>query len=139
LPCGICVRAPTVSAANPKTLLLEQRRLIHQFFTTIVSEARRIMEKTLEDILRWPGEALLPVLQHTQQQKQRVERQFTRLREMTDDEKQVRAQRRQINDSLESLEQQLRIAHKLEQRISDPSSELLQAEQAARAGKASMQ
>lgn len=117
---------------NPKTLLLEQRRLIHQFFTTIVSEARRIMETTLEDIQRWPGEALLPVLQHTQQQKQRLEKQFTRLREMTDDEKQLREQRRQIQQGLDKLEQQMRVAHKLQERIGEPVSDTFQAEAAAR-------
>lgn len=117
---------------NPKTLLLEQRRLIHQFFTTIVSEARRIMEKTLEDIERWPREALLPVLQHTQQQKQRLEKQFGRLREITDDEKQIREQRRQIQQNLDKLEQQTRVASKLEKRIGEPASDLVHAEAAVR-------
>lgn len=109
---------------HPKTVLTEQQRLIEQFFRTIVSEARRITENMLQDIGRWPSEALMPVLQHTQQQKQRLETQFSRLREMTEDETQLRQQRRELQQALETTERQQRVARKLEERIVPSSSEV---------------
>ena len=105
---------------DPRSLLTQQNRLIQQFFTTIVSEARRIIHRTMEDIDRWPGEALMPLLQHTQQQKQRLETQFKRLRHIVEDEKELRAEADKLREQREALDQQLRVARKLEERIAPP-------------------
>lgn len=105
---------------DPRSLLTQQSRLIQQFLTTIVSEARRIIHRTMEDIDRWPGEALMPLLQHTQQQKQRLENQFRRLRHIVDDEKELKAEAAKLRQQREGLDQQLRVAGKLAERIAPP-------------------
>ncbi|WP_192497331.1 dynamin family protein [Halospina sp. K52047b] len=105
---------------DPRSLLMQQSRLIQQFLTTIVSEARQIIHRTMQDIDRWPGEALMPLLQHTQQQKQRLETQFQRLRHIVDDEKELKAEADKLRQQRETLDQQLRVARKLEEGIAPP-------------------
>ncbi|MFO7787290.1 MAG: GTPase, partial [Halospina sp.] len=105
---------------DPRSLLMQQSRLIQQFLTTIVSEARQVIHRTMQDIDRWPGEALMPLLQHTQQQKQRLETQFRRLRHIVDDEKELKAEAHKLRQQRQTLDQQLRVARKLEERIAPP-------------------
>ncbi len=105
---------------DPRSLLTQQNRLIQQFLATIVTEARQIIHRTMQDIDRWPGEALMPLLQHTQQQKQRLETQFRRLRHIVDDEKELKAEADKLRQQRGTLEQQLRVARKLEAGIAPP-------------------
>lgn len=105
---------------NPRSLLIQQNRLIQQFLSTIVSEARQIIDRAMDDIDRWPGEALMPLLQHTQQQKQRLETQFKRLRHIVTDEKELKAEAQKLRKQRDTLDQQLRVARKLAERIAPP-------------------
>ncbi len=106
---------------NPRTLLSERRILIQRFFNTIVSEARQIQQQAIEDVQRWHNEALMPILQYSQEQKRLLEHQFRRLRDMTHDREATERQRSALRDSLDTLNRQLRIAEQMEHRICQPA------------------
>ncbi len=105
---------------NPKTLLSERRILIQRFFNTIVSEARQIQQQAIEDVQRWHEEALMPILQYSQEQKRLLEHQFRRLRDMTHDREATERQRQALRESLDNLTKQLRTAEQMERRIRQP-------------------
>lgn len=111
---------------DPKNLLAEKRVLTRRFFNTLVSEARRLNEKLRKDIDRWPQEALLPILQYSMEQKQLLEHQIRRLREMVRSDKSCLSERQRIEHALSDMRKQLDVADKIARQIRKPAPTLMQ-------------
>ena len=111
---------------SPKNLLTEQTVLIRRFFNTIVDEARRLHEKVRSSAERWPDEALLPILQYSKEQKQLLELQVKRLREMIRSDKNLIEQRERLQEDIQDLQRQLELADNIHRHIRRPAPSLVQ-------------
>lgn len=111
---------------SPKNLLTKQTQLIKRFFATMVSEARRCHELARRDALRWPEEALLPIMQFSLEQKKLLEHQIQRLRDMARSEKNTRQQRDELQESLSNLRRQLELTDTIQRKIRRPPPTLAQ-------------
>ncbi len=111
---------------NPKNLLTEQTALIRRFFNTIVEEARSLHDRVRTSAERWPEEALLPIMQFSKEQKQLLEHQVARLREMVRSDRGRREQQEQLADEIRDLERQLELADNIQRQIRRPAPTLSQ-------------
>lgn len=111
---------------SPKNLLTEQTQLIKRFFSTIVSEAQRQHELARRDAVRWPEEALLPIMQFSLEQKKLLEHQIRRLRDMARSEKSTRQHQEELQESLANLRRQLALADTMHRKIRLPAPTLAQ-------------
>lgn len=105
---------------NPKSLITEQTLLVKRFFNTLAAEARKLHDAMREDCERWPEEALLPILQHTLEQKQMLEQQIQRLRELAKQAKTSQEQARRLQQLIEETEKQLYLAEQIQRRLRRP-------------------
>jgi len=111
--------------SSPKNLLTEQSLLIRRFFNVLVSEARTLHERARRDVSRWPQEALLPILQHATEQKQLLEHQIRRLRDMVRNDRDSRAQRQRLQHTIADLRRQLELAESMQRQIRKPAPTLI--------------
>src|SRR5690554_2875739 len=95
--------------ANPKNLLTEQSVLVQRFFNVMVSEARTLHTRVRQDVERWPSEALLPIMQYSMEQKQLLEHQIRRLRDMVRNDRDSRVERERLANSISDLRRQLEL------------------------------
>ncbi|SDW93072.1 dynamin family protein [Marinobacter mobilis] len=111
---------------NPKNLLTEQSQLIRRFFNVMVAEARTLHERVRKDVLRWPGEALLPIMQYSMEQKQLLEHQIRRLKDMVRTDRDSKAERARLEASIADLRKQLELAENMQKQIRKPAPTLIQ-------------
>ncbi len=111
---------------SPKNLLTEQTVLVRRFFNIMVSEARVLNARVRQDVERWPSEALLPILQYSQEQKQLLEHQIRRLRDMVRNDRDSRAERQRLNHTISDLRRQLELADAIQRQIRKPAPTLIQ-------------
>lgn len=111
---------------NPKNLLTEQGLLIRRFFNVLVSEARTLHQRVRKDVERWPSEALLPIMQYSMEQKQLLEHQIRRLRDMVRHDRDSKAERERLVVSIADLRKQLELAENMHRQIRKPAPTLIQ-------------
>lgn len=63
-----------------KTVLTEQRLLTRRFFATLVQEVVGLHQRLREETERWANDALMPLMQHTLENKQLLESHMLRLK-----------------------------------------------------------
>ncbi len=110
---------------NPRTLMTEQTLVVKRFFTTLVNEARRIYGEIEQETERWPQEALLPILQHTIEQKQVLEHQINRLKELAANAKDTRSQTRKLQGLMEEIGEQIHEAENIQRKLRRPPPQML--------------
>ncbi|MBK1852887.1 MULTISPECIES: dynamin family protein [unclassified Marinobacter] len=112
--------------ANPKNLLTEQSVLVQRFFNVMVSEARTLHTRVRQDVERWPSEALLPIMQYSMEQKQLLEHQIRRLRDMVRNDRDSRVERERLANSISDLRRQLELADAMQRQIRKPAPTMIQ-------------
>lgn len=112
--------------ANPKNLLTEQSLLVQRFFNVMVSEAKTLHARVQQDVDRWPSEALLPIMQYSMEQKQLLEHQIRRLRDMVRNDRDSRSERERLSNTLSDLRRQLELADAMHRQIRRPAPTMLQ-------------
>lgn len=111
---------------SPSNLLTEQSVLVKRFFNVIVSEARTLNQRARADVERWPSEAMLPIMQYSMEQKQLLEHQIRRLRDMVRNDRDGRAERERLQNSITDLKRQLELADAMHKQIRKPAPTMLQ-------------
>lgn len=111
---------------NPKNMLTEQSLLIRRFFNVMVGEARTLHHRVRTDVERWPQEALLPIMQYSMEQKQLLEHQIRRIRDMARNERTMKEERQRLEDSIGDLHRQLELADNMHRQIRKPAPTLIQ-------------
>jgi hypothetical protein len=111
---------------SPKNLLTEQSLLVRRFFNVMVGEARTLHRRVREDVDRWPSEALLPIMQYSLEQKQLLEHQIRRLRDMVRNDRDSRAERSRLDNSISDLKRQLELSDAIARQIRKPAPTLIQ-------------
>ncbi|WP_375171724.1 dynamin family protein [Marinobacter sp.] len=111
---------------SPKNLLTEQSLLVQRFFNVMVGEARTLHARVRADVERWPQEALLPIMQYSMEQKQLLEHQIRRLRDMVRNDRDSRAERVRLQNTIADLERQLELADAMQRQIRKPAPTLIQ-------------
>lgn len=111
---------------SPKNLLTEQSLLVRRFFNVMVGEARTLHNRVRKDVERWPHEALLPIMQYSMEQKQLLEHQIRRLRDMVRSDRDGRAEREKLETTIADLRRQLELADGMQRQIRKPAPTLIQ-------------
>lgn len=111
---------------SPKNLLTEQSVLVQRFFNVMVSEARTLHTRVRSDVERWPSEALLPIMQYSMEQKQLLEHQIRRLRDMVRSDRDGRFERERLDNTISDLRRQLELADAMQRQIRKPAPTLIQ-------------
>ncbi|MFO7529127.1 MAG: dynamin family protein, partial [Marinobacter sp.] len=111
---------------SPKNLLTEQSLLVRRFFNVMVGEARTLHNRVSKDVERWPYEALLPIMQYSMEQKQLLEHQIRRLRDMVRSDRDGRAEREKLETTIADLRRQLELADGMQRQIRKPAPTLIQ-------------
>ncbi|MFP3976331.1 dynamin family protein [Marinobacter sp. KMM 10035] len=112
--------------ASPKNLLTEQSVLVQRFFNIMVSEARTLHARVRADVERWPSEALLPIMQYSMEQKQLLEHQIRRLRDMVRSDRDSRTERERLHNTITDLRRQLELADAMQRQIRKPAPTMIQ-------------
>ncbi|MBK1874042.1 MULTISPECIES: dynamin family protein [unclassified Marinobacter] len=112
--------------ASPKNLLTEQSVLVQRFFNVMVSEARTLHARVRADVERWPSEALLPIMQYSMEQKQLLEHQIRRLRDMVRSDRDSRTERERLHNTITDLRRQLELADAMQRQIRKPAPTMIQ-------------
>ena len=110
----------------PGNLLREQNQLIRRFFQVMVTEARTLHDRVRRDVERWPGEALLPIMQYSMEQKQLLEHQVRRIRDMVRSDRDSKAERERLTNTISDLRKQLELADAMQRQIRRPAPTLSQ-------------
>ena len=111
---------------SPKNLLTEQSVLVRRFFNVMVGEARTLHARVRHDVERWPSEALLPIMQYSMEQKQLLEHQIRRLRDMVRNDRDSRTERQRLTNTISDLRKQLELADAMQRQIRKPAPTLIQ-------------
>ena len=93
-----------------KTVLTEQRLLTRRFFATLVQEVVGLHQRLREETERWANDALMPLMQHTLENKQLLESHMLRLKGLAQETQQVRQRSQAFAGFAEELQEQLREA-----------------------------
>lgn len=111
---------------SPTNLLTEQSVLVRRFFNVIVSEARTLHGRVRSDVERWPSEAMLPIMQYSMEQKQLLEHQIRRLRDLVRSDRDGRAERERLQNAISDLRRQLELADTMQKQIRKPAPTMIQ-------------
>jgi hypothetical protein len=111
---------------SPANLLTEQSVLVRRFFNVMVSEARTLHQRVRKDVERWPAEAMLPIIQYSVEQKQLLEHQIRRLRDMVRNDRDGRAERERLQNAISDLKRQLDLADVMHRQIRKPAPTMIQ-------------
>ncbi len=111
---------------SPKNLLTEQTMLVRRFFNVMVGEARTLHSRVRSDVERWPQEALLPIMQYSMEQKQLLEHQIRRLRDMVRTDRDSRSERERLDNAISDLRKQLELADAMMRQIRKPAPTTIQ-------------
>jgi hypothetical protein len=105
---------------HPKVLMTEQSILIQRFFNTFVAEARLLQQSILEEAVRWPDEALLPLMQYALEQKNLLEGQVANLKAVAKTNRSIKSQQTELEKMIELSRVQLAKAEQIEGALSEP-------------------
>ncbi|TGN38301.1 dynamin family protein [Marinobacter confluentis] len=111
---------------SPANLLTEQSILVKRFFNVMVSEARTLHQRVRADVERWPSEAMLPIMQYSMEQKQLLEHQIRRLRDMVRNDRDGRAERERLHNAITDLKRQLELVDAMHKQIRKPAPTMIQ-------------
>jgi GTPase SAR1 family protein len=111
---------------SPKNLLTEQSLLVRRFVNVMVGEARTLHQRVRADVERWPQEALLPIMQYSMEQKELLEHQIRRLRDMVRNDRDSRIERERLQNTISDLTRQLELADAMQRQIRKPAPTLIQ-------------
>ncbi len=111
---------------TPGNLLREQNQLIRRFFQVMVTEARTLHDRVRHDVERWPGEALLPIMQYSMEQKQLLEHQVRRIRDMVRSDRDSKSELERLTNTISDLRRQLELADAMQRQIRRPAPTLKQ-------------
>jgi hypothetical protein len=121
----IAIRALQKKAAQfrraPRNMLTGQSLLTRRFFNVVVGEARTLHERVRKDVERWPEEALLPIMQYSREQKQLLEHQVRRIRDMARNKNSSKDERYRLEGAIEELRRQLELAEAMRRRFGEPA------------------
>lgn len=106
---------------NPKNIMMEQTILIQRFFDTFANEARSVHQSILEEAIRWPDEALLPLMQYTLEQKKSLEKQVAELKDMASTNRSAKEQQAGLSDMIDRTRTQLEKAEHIQQHLLRPA------------------
>ena len=87
---------------------------------------RQLHARVRQDVERWPSEALLPIMQYSMEQKQLLEHQIRRLRDMVRNDKDSRTERLRLTNTIADLRRQLELADAMQRQIRKPAPTLIQ-------------
>lgn len=90
-----------------KTLLTEQRSLSRRFFATLVQEVIGLHQRLRQEAEQWASDALMPLMQHSLENKQLLETHMLRLKALAQETQQARQRGQQLARYSGELEQQL--------------------------------
>ncbi|MAM88524.1 dynamin family protein [Allohahella sp. A8] len=110
---------------SPSSLMTEQTIFIKRFLQTLVAEARRLYDEIRHEVARWPHEALLPIFQHTTDQKQMLETQIARLKELAQSASVGRNQIERIEAMSTDLLHQQKALERIEKKLRRPAPQAL--------------
>ena len=110
---------------SPSSLLTEQTIFIKRFLQTLVAEARRLYDEIRHEVARWPHEALLPIFQHTSDQKQMLETQISRLKELAQSATVGRNQIERVEAMSTELLHQQKALERIEKKLRRPAPQAL--------------
>jgi hypothetical protein len=110
--------------SNPRNLLTEQSVLVRRFSNLMISEARNLYLLAQKDAERWPRQALLPVMQYTLEQKQLLQHQIGRLKELARNDRHGRSETKRLEDAISDLQRQLELADAIHRQIRKPAPTL---------------
>lgn len=111
---------------NPRNLLTEQSVLVRRFSNLMINEVRNLYLMAQQDAERWPRQALLPVMQYTLEQKQLLQHQIGRLKELAHNDRHGRAETKRLEDAISDLQRQLELAEAIHRQIRKPAPTLSQ-------------
>ncbi|ARU55035.1 putative GTPase (dynamin-related) protein [Oleiphilus messinensis] len=109
---------------NPKTIMTEQTLVIKRFFNTLVSELRNIYDRVNKEAVRWPEEALLPIMQYSLEQKQLLEHQIRRLKGLTENNRNMAAERERLRLLIQETREQLQTVESIHRVFRKPAPTL---------------
>lgn len=90
-----------------KTLLTNQSTLSRRFFATLVQEVIGLHQRLRQDAEQWASDALMPLMQHTLENKQLLETHMLRLKALAQETQQSRQRSQHLASYNSELEQQL--------------------------------
>ena len=105
---------------QPKVLMTEQSILIQRFFNTFVAEARLLQQQIMEEAVRWPDEALLPLMQYALEQKNLLEEQVAYLKAVAKSNRGIKSQQVELEKMIDESREQLAKAEQIEHALSQP-------------------
>ncbi|KAF1051614.1 MAG: Bacterial dynamin-like protein [Stenotrophomonas maltophilia] len=104
-----------------KTLLTEQRLLTRRFFATLAKEVIALHQHLREEAEQWSVDALMPLMQHTLENKQLLETHMLRLKALAQETQQARQRSLSMGRYLEELEGQMSEASDILRLLRRPS------------------
>jgi len=104
-----------------RNMLSEQTVVIRRFTNILVSEARALHDRARADVERWPDEALLPIMQYSREQKQMLEHQIGRIRDLIRNQKDARTESRRLDQDIAFTRKQLQLAAKMQRQFRKPA------------------
>jgi len=105
---------------QPKVLMTEQSILIQRFFNTFIAEARLLQQQIMEEAVRWPDEALLPLMQYALEQKKQLEEQVANLKAMASNTRNTKSQQIELKEMIDASREQLAQAERIHHELSLP-------------------
>ena len=96
-----------------KTLLTNQTTLSRRFFATLVQEVIGLHQRLRQEAEQWAGDALMPLMQHTLENKQMLETHMLRLKALAQETQQTRTRSQHLQHYQHDLQQQLAQANEM--------------------------
>ncbi len=96
-----------------KTLLTNQTTLSRRFFATLVQEVIGLHQRLRQEAEQWAGDALMPLMQHTLENKQMLETHMLRLKALAQETQQTRTRSQHLQRYQHELQQQLAQANEM--------------------------
>ena len=104
-----------------KTLLSNQTTLSRRFFATLVQEVIGLHQRLRQEAEQWAGDALMPLLQHTLENKQMLETHMLRLKALAQETQQTRTRSQHLGRYQDELQQQLAQANDMLRMLRRPA------------------
>lgn len=104
-----------------KTLLSNQTTLSRRFFATLVQEVIGLHQRLRQEAEQWAGDALMPLLQHTLENKQMLETHMLRLKALAQETQQTRTRSQHLGRYQGELQQQLAQANEMLRMLRRPA------------------
>ena len=104
-----------------KTLLSNQTTLSRRFFATLVQEVIGLHQRLRQEAEQWAGDALMPLMQHTLENKQMLETHMLRLKALAQETQQTRTRSQHLARYQDELQQQLAQANEMLRMLRRPA------------------